>query len=78
MTFYGFTISIFTNSTFNPNTLWGKVQKKGGRKGGWWEKMHAASSHGPGLEPGTYRMLGESPQLHATVIVKTKPFYGYR
>ena len=54
---------------YNPNLtagLVGKVRKEqspeGGRKGGWRKKARAA---GPGLEPGTYRVLGEGPQLHA-------------
>ena len=53
----------------NPNTfagLVGKVPKKlspeGGRKGGWRKKARAART---GLEPGTCRVLGEGPQLHA-------------
>ena len=60
---------------FNPNLttgftgLVGKVQKKlspeGGRKGGWRKKARAARPPGPGLEPGTCRVLGEGPQLHA-------------
>ena len=33
------------------------------------KKAHAACPWGPGLEPGAYRVLGESPQLHTTVIV---------
>ena len=57
---------------FNPNTfagLVGKVRKKlspeGGRKGGGRKKAHAARPPDPGLEPGTCRVLGEGPQLHA-------------
>ena len=60
----------------NPNlttgfTGWvGKVRKKlspeGGRKGGWRKKARAARPPGPGLEPGTCRVLGEGHQLHAT------------
>ena len=57
-------------TSYNPNTfvgLVGKVRKKlspeGGRKGGWRKKARAAR---PGLEPGTCRVLGEGPQLHAT------------
>ena len=60
----------------NPNTfvgLVGKVRKKlspeGGRKGGWRKKARAACPLGPGLEPGTCRVLGEGPQLHATGVV---------
>ena len=55
--------------SLNPNTfagLVGKVRKKlspeGGRKGGWRKKARPPD---PGLEPGTYRMLGEGPPLHA-------------
>ena len=56
--------------SFNPNTfagLVGKVRKKtisGRRKEGRVEKK---STHppGPGLEPGTCRVLGEGPPLHA-------------
>ena len=61
---------------FNPNTfvgLVGKVRKKlspeGGRKGGWRKKTRAARPPDPGLEPGTCRVLGEAPQLHATGVV---------
>ena len=57
----------------NPNTFTrvvGKVQKtnkqtkkktlspKGGKKGGWRKKTRATRPQGPGLEPGTYRVLG--------------------
>ena len=56
----------------NPNTfagLVGKVRKKlspeGGRKGGWRKKARAARPPDPGLEPGTCRVLGEGPPLHA-------------
>ena len=58
-----YNVSVEITNCFNPNTfagLVGKVQKKlspkGGRKGGW---------RNPGLEPGTCRVLGEGPQLHA-------------
>ena len=58
--------------TDNPNTfagLVGKVRKKlspeGGRKGGWRKKARAARPPDPGLEPGTCRVLGEGPPLHA-------------
>ena len=64
------------SSLHNPNTfvgLVGKVRKKlspeGGRKGGWRKKARAARPPGPGLEPGTCRVLGEGPQLHATGVV---------
>ena len=34
---------------------------------------------GPGLEPGTYCMLGKSPQLHASGgFLTSKLFRGYR
>ena len=63
-------------NSINPNTfvgLVGKVRKKlspeGGRKGGWRKKARAARPPGPGLEPGTCRVLGEGPQLHATGVV---------
>ena len=57
--------------SFNPNTfagLVGKVQKnyllkEEGREGG--EKARAARPPDLGLEPGTCRVLGEGPQLHA-------------
>ena len=46
---------------------------KGGRKGGWRKKTHALC---PWLEPRIYklsdRVLGESHQLHDTVIVLDK------
>ena len=59
--------------SYNPNVpagLVGKVQKKlsleGGRKEGRVEKKaRAVCPLGPGLEPGTCRVLGEDPQLHA-------------
>ena len=57
---------------YNPNTfagLVGKVRKKlsGRRKEGRVEKKaHAARPPDPGLEPGTCRVLGEGPPLHAT------------
>ena len=56
----------------NTNTfagLVGKVRKKTylrkeeGREGG--EKKRTARPPGPGLEPGTCRVLGEGPSLHA-------------
>ena len=56
----------------NPNTFVGLVGKvriklspEGGRKGGWRKKVCAARPLGPGLEPGTCRVLGEGPGLHA-------------
>ena len=64
--------------SLNPNLTvgWvGKVRKKlspeGGRKGGWRKKARAARPPGPGLEPGTCRVVGEGPQLHATGVVQT-------
>ena len=51
--------------------LVGKVRKNSppeeGREGG--EKMRAARPQGPGLEPGTCRVLGEGPQLQAMGVV---------
>ena len=68
----------------NPNTfagLVGKVRKnspEGGRKGGWEKKARAARPLDPGLEPGTCRVLGEGPPLHARGAVQTsKPFRAY-
>ena len=55
----------------NPNTFVGLVGRvrikspEGGRKGGWRRKARAAPPLGPGLEPGTCRVLGEGPGLHA-------------
>ena len=56
----------------NPNTVCGvggegakKLSPEGGRKGGWRKKSRAARPLDPGLEPGTCRVLGEGPQLHA-------------
>ena len=56
--------------SYNPNTfagLMGKVRKKlspeGGRKEGWRKK--ARTRRARGLEPGTCRVLGEGPHLHA-------------
>ena len=62
------------NYYFNPNLptgVAGKVQNKpnGERKGGWRKKSCAACVAGPGLEPGIYHVLGDSPQLHATEVV---------
>ena len=55
----------------NPNTyagLVGKVRKnylpkEEGREGG--EKSTRSAPARPGVEPGTCRVLGEGPQLHA-------------
>ena len=56
-----------------------KLSPERRRKGGWRKKADAACLQGPGLELGTYRVLGEGPQLYATGVVKTsKPFRGYR
>ena len=49
--------------------VWKKLSPEGGRKGGWGKKARAARPPGPGLEPGTCRVLGEGPQLHATGVV---------
>ena len=61
---------IIPNLTTGFTGLVGKVRKKlspeGGRKGGWRKKARAARPAGPGLEPGTCRVLGEGHQLHAT------------
>ena len=46
---------------------WGMCE--GGRKGGWSKKARAACPPGPGLEPGTCRVLGKDPQLHAMGVV---------
>ena len=58
----------------NPNTFRGggegaknSLPKEEGREGG--EKMCGARPRGPGLEPGTYCVLGEGPQLHATGVL---------
>ena len=63
----------------------GKVRKKkklspeGERKGEWRKKGCAACPRGQGLKPGTYPVLGDGPQLHATgVVLTSKPFRGYR
>ena len=74
MRFYGVRDLLCTKLVVynNPNTfagLVGKVRKKlfrkGGRKGGWRKQARAACPRGPGIEPGTCRVLGEGPQLHA-------------
>ena len=52
-------ILILKVSKVNPNLT------EGGRKRGWRKKAWAARPPGPGLEPGTCRVLGEGPQLHA-------------
>ena len=48
---------------------WGRCEKKlspeGGRKGRWRKTARATRPPDPGLEPGTCRVLGEGPQLHA-------------
>ena len=46
-----------------------KLSPEGGRKGGWGKKARAARPPDPWLEPGTCRVLGEGPQLHARGIV---------
>ena len=56
--------------TVNPNTfvgLVGKVRKKHlpKKEGRVEKKARAVHPAGPGLEPGTCRVLGEGPQLHA-------------
>ena len=48
---------------------WGRcekhyLRKEEGREGGG-KKARAARPPDPGLEPGTCRVLGEGPQLHA-------------
>ena len=45
------------------------LPKEEGREGG--EKARGARPPGPGLEPGTWRVLGEGPQLHAMGVVQT-------
>ena len=64
------TLCVNPNLTTGFTGLVGKVRKKlspeGGRKGGWRKKARAARPPGPGLEPGTCRVLGEGHQLHAT------------
>ena len=61
-------MKIWNKTIFNPNTFTGvvgKVRKKTylpkeeGREDG------GKSARGLGLEPGTYRVLGEGPQVHA-------------
>ena len=49
--------------------MMGKVQKKKKKFPKEEEWRLKAPPQGPRLEPGTYHMLGESPQLHATVTV---------
>ena len=56
--------------------LVGKVRKKylpkeEGREGGEDKKRTQRARRGPGLEPGTYRMLDEGPQLHAIGAAET-------
>ena len=71
----------------NPNTFVGLVGKvriklspEGGRKGGWRKKARAARPPDPGLEPGTCRVLGEGPGLHARggCLDKQANFRAYR
>ena len=53
--------------------LVGKVRKKTIREGG------ESGPQGPGLKPGTCRVLDKRPQLHAMGVVYTsKPFHAYR
>ena len=57
--------------------LAGKVQRR--KEGRVEKKACAAHPQWAGLEPGTYRMLGEGPQLHTMGVVSTsKPFRAYR
>ena len=53
------------NDTFYLVKTFEFVFLEGGRKEGWRKKR---PQH-PGLEPGTYRVLDEGPQLHATGVV---------
>ena len=46
-----------------------KISAQGGRKGEWRKKCAQHMGGGAGHEHGTYRVLGESPQLHATGVV---------
>ena len=63
--------------TINPNTFTGLVGKGRKKTKNSWrrkegrveKKVRAARPRGPGLEPGTYRVLGEGLQLHATGVV---------
>ena len=68
-TFMYFYECVNPNLTTGFTGLVGKVRKKlspeGGRKGGRRKKARAARPPGPGLEPGTCRLLGEGHQLHA-------------
>ena len=65
--------TIFGTEVNNPNTF---QRRKEGRVE---EKNTQGDLRGPGLEPGTYRVLGAGPKLHATGVVQTsKPFRGYR
>ena len=41
------------------------------------KKSPRSAPEGPGLEPGTYRVLGEGPQLHATVRVNTNLIFNF-
>ena len=47
----------------------GKVQNKLPKEGGWRKKSRTAPPRGSSLEPGTYRVLGESLKQHATKVV---------
>ena len=42
------------------------LPKEEGREGGEKKRSQRPPPPGPGLEPGTCRVLGEGPQLHAT------------
>ena len=52
--------------TYNPKTF---RRRKEGREGGEKKKPRTARPRGRGLEPGTCRVLGEGPQLHAMGVV---------
>ena len=59
---------------------WGRCERNYlPKEEGRGKKAHAARPPGPGLEPGTCRVPGEGPQLHATGVVWTsKPFRAHR
>ena len=48
-----------------------KVQNKylPKEEGGWRKRLHASHLQGLGLEPRTYCVLGESPQVHVAKVV---------
>ena len=74
LNFSFFSLILYSISVITPTLSWGgegakKLSPEEGWKGMWRKKAHVAHLWGPGLEPGTYHVLGEGPQLHAMGVV---------